>query len=155
MQATYTHKARAWTLNAERSGSIHNHWSVTRSLTKDWRTAFWALGSQQRHRFNKAHVVVTIVMKPPLADTGNHYTAVKAAIDGLVDARVLPDDTPQSVLSLTMLAPRKTQKGAPETFALTLIADDEDSLCALCHQSIPSAQKAHDHTQDIRKAVPK
>jgi hypothetical protein len=53
-----------------------------------------------------AHVTVEIVVKrKPLPDTGANYTAVKAAIDGLVDAGLLPDDTPEHVRSITMLAP--------------------------------------------------
>jgi len=130
--ATYTFNKRAWTLNAERSGSSHGHWSVTRKLTQEWRTAFWALGINNRHRFTTAHIIVTIDMRPPLADTGNHYGAAKAAIDGLVDAGILPDDTPSTVLSLTMLAPRKIDKGKPEAFTVMVVQGDSDELCALC-----------------------
>jgi NAD(P)-dependent dehydrogenase (short-subunit alcohol dehydrogenase family) len=38
-------------------------------------------------------------------DAGACAAAAKAAIDGLVDARVLPDDSPAHLLALTFLAP--------------------------------------------------
>lgn len=42
----------------------------------------------------------------PLADHGNHYPTIKAALDGLVDARVVPNDTPDLV-HLELRAPKK------------------------------------------------
>ena len=149
---TYTLHRRAWTLNAERSGSGHGHWSKTRQVTKEWRESFWALGVNGKQKFNSAHIVVSIEMRPPLADTGNHYGAVKAAIDGLVDAGVLPDDTPKTVRSLTMMAPRKIQKGERETFSITLIAADSNT-CALCKNPIrgEAAHADKDHTTSERR----
>lgn len=120
---SYTLEARPWTLNAERSGGGrgHGHWATTRRLTAFWRESFWALGLQNRQRLQSAHVIVKIVQKAPLSDTGNCYGAVKAALDGLVDAGILPDDTPRTILSLTMLAPCKAQKGEREHLTLTLV----------------------------------
>ena len=40
-------------------------------------------------------------------DVGACNPAVKAAIDGLVDAGVLPDDSPEFVKSLVYLPPKK------------------------------------------------
>ena len=40
-----------------------------------------------------------------LEDVGGCLPAAKAAIDGLVDARVLADDTPDHVVSLTFKTP--------------------------------------------------
>ena len=113
---------RPWTLNAERRGSTH--WSATRALTAEWRQWFWVLGAQSRARFTTAHVEVDVTMKAPLQDTGNCYASVKAALDGLVDARVLPDDTPAHVLSIKFNAPRKAQKGEPETLTIRLTPGD-------------------------------
>jgi hypothetical protein len=40
-------------------------------------------------------------------DAGAHYPVVKAAVDGLVDAGVLPDDSPQWVRCVIQYLPRK------------------------------------------------
>lgn len=117
---TYTHLGRPWTLNAERRGSTH--WTATRARTAEWRQAFWALGLQDRHRFGPVHIAVMIRQRAPLADTGNAYGAVKAAIDGLVDAGVLKGDTPDIVRSILFHAPEKASKGEPET--VTLVVTD-------------------------------
>ena len=115
---TYRREARPWTINAERRGATH--WTKTRALTAEWREHFWALGAQSRARFDSAHVEVEVVMRAPLADTGACYGTVKACIDGLVDARVLPGDGPECVLSITMHAPQRAAKGEPESLTLRL-----------------------------------
>jgi hypothetical protein len=123
----YTHHGRPWTLNAERSGGggqSHGHWSKTRKITAEWREAFWVLGVRNRVQFRTAYIVVQIFQKSPLADTGNAYGSIKAAIDGLVDAGVLPGDGPGVVLSITMLAPQKVISRQDET--VTLIVYDGD-----------------------------
>lgn len=124
MTARYTHFARPLTLNAERKGS--QHWSRTREQTRAWREAFWALGAQTRHRFRRAHVTVEVVIKGPMQDTGACFPSVKAAIDGLVDARVLPDDGPQQIASLKFVAPRRPRVGEREHLTLELTAAEED-----------------------------
>lgn len=116
---TYTIAKRPWTLNAERRGSTH--WSATRAMTAEWRQWFWVLGVQSKARMHSAHVEIEVAMKAPLQDTGNCYGSVKAALDGLVDAGVLPDDTPAHILSLKFYAPRKVQKGEPESVTVRLI----------------------------------
>lgn len=113
---------RPWTLNAERRGSTH--WSATRAMTAEWRQWFWVLGAQSRVNMQTAHVEVDVTMKHPIQDTGNCYGSVKAALDGLVDAGVLPDDTPAHVLSLRFNAPRKATKGEPEHLTIRLIPGD-------------------------------
>jgi hypothetical protein len=90
-------------------------------MIASWREAFFWLGKQKRVRFAKADVEVTIVMKKPLADTGNAYGSVKAAIDGLVDAGVLPGDGPAEIMRLCMNAPRPPRKGERESLTVTLI----------------------------------
>lgn len=113
---------RPWTLNAERRGSTH--WSATRTMTAEWRQWFWVLGMQSKAKMQTAHVEVDVAMKGPLQDTGNCYGSVKAALDGLVDAGVLPDDSPAHILSLKFNAPRKVQKGEPESVTVRLISGD-------------------------------
>ena len=108
MTVTLTHYARPWTINAERSGR-HAHWSVTGRMTREWREAFGLLAmGQLRHKMKAADITVEIVMaKGPLPDCGANYTAIKAAIDGIVDAGLLPGDGPEHVRSITMHAPVK------------------------------------------------
>lgn len=131
--AKYSYERRAWSLNAERSGSGHGHWSTTRKLTDEWRTAFYALGIQNRVKFHSAHIVASFVQRKPLQDTGNAYGSVKAAIDGLVDAGILPGDTPEFVLSLTMMAPQIANRGEVERTTLVLVAERrEHEYCWLC-----------------------
>ena len=55
---------------------------------------------------------ITVTVEPHqkngrLQDVGACNPSVKAAIDGLVDASVLPDDSPEFVRSLVFLPPRK------------------------------------------------
>jgi hypothetical protein len=54
-------------------------------------------------------------------DAGNYYPAVKAAVDGLVDAGVLTADTPTWVRSYSLHAPVNRQ----EQDSLTLIIELE------------------------------
>ncbi len=118
IQVSLTFEARPWTLNAERAG---NRWQRA-DMVKQWRDAFhWLAKGQKTPRFNTVDVIVDIRMKRPLADTGNAYGSVKAAIDGLVDAGVLPDDTPDVIRSLCMKAPQPTVKGERESLTVTLI----------------------------------
>lgn len=115
--ATFRFDARPWTMNSERAAA---HWSMNRARVAEWRRAFWVLGLEQRVRFEKVRIEVDIAMRAPLADTGNSYGAVKAAIDGLVDARVLPDDNPRIVRELVFRAPVRALRDDPEFLALTL-----------------------------------
>lgn len=135
----YRHYGRPWSLNAERSGSRgHGHWSKTGKLVKEWREAFYYQALDNRVQFRSAHVIVEVAMKPPLADTGNAYGTIKACIDGLVDASVLPGDGPKEIKSLLMMAPRKTGKQERDSVTITLI-DAEASSCPSCGQIIRRA----------------
>lgn len=121
MSARFTYRARPWTMNRERRGS--EHWTATRARTAEWRRAFWALGRQQRRRFDRAKITVEVMMRHPVADTGACYPAVKAAIDGLVDAGVLPGDTGAHVPSITFLAPIRVGKDQQESLTLVVEPD--------------------------------
>jgi hypothetical protein len=108
---TLRHEARPWTLNVERQG---NRWKRA-ALVKEWRTKFaeLAIGAAPMH-------AVAVIAQPELRnraampDTGACIGAVKAAIDGLVDAGVLVEDGPAVVRSLTFLAPVVTGTDALE-----------------------------------------
>lgn len=111
---------RPWTLNSERSNS-RGHWNH-RALTREWRDAFHLLALEAgAPRYE--HVVVTaqpeLRNRSGMPDTGACIGAVKAAVDGLVDAGVLTDDGPNIVQRLTFEAPKVTG-----TDALTLIVEE-------------------------------
>lgn len=96
---------RPWTTNAERAG---NRWERA-TLTKEWREAFaWLAKIEQIPEMRWIVVSVEPHQKGGrLQDVGACNPAVKAAIDGLVDAKVLPDDSPEFVRALTFLPPQK------------------------------------------------
>ena len=97
-------EARPWTTNAERAG---NRWASA-ELVKTWRTAFELLAKSERI---PAMAWISVTAEPHqkggrLQDVGACNPAVKAAIDGIVDAGVLPDDSPQYMKSLIFLPPQ-------------------------------------------------
>ena len=95
---------RPWTTNGERAG---NRWQRA-ELVKTWRSAFHVLAkSEQMPEMEWISVTVEPHQKGGrLQDVGACNPAVKAAIDGIVDAGVLPDDSPQYMKSLIFLAPQ-------------------------------------------------
>ena len=122
MKAIYRHEGRVRSLNSERSA----HWSKRAKDATNWREAFYWLGKQQRVKFGSVNIVAEIIQKKPLADCGNGLPSIKAAIDGLIDAGVLPDDSPEFVRSILLLAPRVPQPGEVQCLILTL----EEATCA-------------------------
>lgn len=112
MLLSYTHLARAWTLNKERS----SHPFVHRKYTAAWRKAFADLAEADVAAGNRITLALVIVRpecdRPPLPDTAACVGAVKAAIDGLVDAGLLPEDGPKVVRRVIFEAPRRTGRDA-------------------------------------------
>lgn len=69
----------------------------------------WMLLARQANVPALAHVAVTVVplhkdRRSP-QDVAACAAAAKAAIDGLVDAGVMPDDSPEHLVSITFLPP--------------------------------------------------
>lgn len=104
---TLRYEAKPWTMNFARGQA--NRWEEAR-LTKQWRAAFGLLAFGERvPPLDRVHIICHHECKTArLADCGAVAPACKAAVDGLVDAGILPDDDPAHVLSLTFTAPRKT-----------------------------------------------
>lgn len=96
---------RPWTTNYERS---KNRW-VRANLTKEWRGAFCLLAKQQRIPKLKAiEIDVEVYQKGGvLQDVASCNPAVKAAVDGLVDAGVIDDDSPEFLKSIKFFAPQR------------------------------------------------
>lgn len=109
---SFTHYAKPWSLNDERS----SHWRVHRKRTDVWRKAFAALGSAVAAGNPLALVIVTVVPewknRAHFPDVGACVGAAKAAIDGLVDAGILAADDPTVVRELRFKAPRVTGRYA-------------------------------------------
>ena len=96
---------RPWTTNAERKG---NRWDRANE-TRHWRTAFYALALKEKI---PPMSWVSITVEPHQKggrsqDVGACHPSVKAAIDGIVDAKVIEDDSPKFLRSLIYLPPEK------------------------------------------------
>lgn len=101
-----TFPEKPWTVNAQ-----HNmHWAKLAPLRKRWREAFKVLALAAKipplDRISVSVHLTTATRR--MADTGACYGAVKAAIDGLVDAGVVPDDRGQEVAWITLWPPEHT-----------------------------------------------
>ncbi len=75
---------------------------------RHWRASFARLAKEARvPRLDAIEVTVVpyLATRRGLQDVGGCLPAAKAAIDGLVDARVLADDTPDHLVSLTFKTP--------------------------------------------------
>lgn len=108
---------RPVTLNAER----RMHHFERAKIVKEWRDAFaWLAKLNHVPKLDK----VVIIAQPHLAggrmqDCDACHPSVKAAIDGLVDAKVLIDDAPPHVLEIRYMAPIKD---ANDGLTITVIA---------------------------------
>jgi crossover junction endodeoxyribonuclease RusA len=112
-----THPARPWVMNTERT----KHWTWRHENTDEWREAFgWLARSRRIPPLAWAKFTVQAsfrlgVLPDPVAE----YPAYKAAVDGLVDAGVLPDDNGTYVHAVTFLP------AARAADALTLMIEGE------------------------------
>lgn len=97
---------RPWTVNGQRQ--MH-HLEIARRITK-WRNA----AREACRDLPKLCPPISVSVTPYLRhgyvqDVGACYPAVKAAIDGMVDAGLLPDDTPEFVAQIILNAPHLHQ----------------------------------------------
>ena len=95
---------RPWLTNDRRTG---NNWDRAK-LTKAWRVGFQLLAKYEKI---PPMAWISVTVEPHQKggrpqDVGACNPSVKAAIDGLVDAGVLPDDSSQYVRSLIYLPPK-------------------------------------------------
>ena len=101
---TLTYHARPWSLNVERAG---NRWKRA-EMIREWREAFRLLAIAEEIpplATLQVHAHPFYRNARSLPDTAACVGSVKAAIDGLVDAGVLTDDTPDIVRTITFHAP--------------------------------------------------
>jgi crossover junction endodeoxyribonuclease RusA len=98
------YRARPWLLNEERAGGkrgVGGHRGRA-TLTREWRDAFAELALL--HKVPPLETleveVFPICRDRRRSDVGNVYPAAKAAIDGLVDGGIVPDDSDDYVQAL-------------------------------------------------------
>lgn len=103
-----------WTINRERN----LHRMQRAELVAELRKAARVLTLQEMRRDGGTRwaytVPVTVEFLPyqkpgVLADTANHLPACKAVLDGLIDAGLIDDDSPQYVISQTFYPPVKSK----------------------------------------------
>ena len=99
----YINLMRPWTVNAERAG---NRWKRAEN-TKLWRTLYAEQGSIPQ--LTDATIWVWLELRGRLQDTAACMPAVKAAIDGMVDAKVFSDDTGEHVKAIIFNAPSRSK----------------------------------------------
>lgn len=96
------YEARPWSLNQERSWHYHKR----AKLVKEWRDAFCVLAENAGiPHLDGIRVTATPFLRGRQQDIGNCFPAAKAAVDGLVDAGVITDDTPEFFHALAFRHP--------------------------------------------------
>ena len=109
MDITYTYEAKPLSLNQWRT----KHYMAVATVRREWREAFGWLHKENPQKFT---VPVTIIVrhesKGRTTDPAACAECYKAALDGLIDGGLLPDDTGKWVRSVTFLAPEKTGRDA-------------------------------------------
>lgn len=100
---------RTWTVELPAGLPLLNankraHWSVRRDRTKAIRAAAWAQARKTGvPRLDRAHIVCEY--RPPdrrRRDVANWAPSAKAAVDGVVDAGVLADDSDEYLIGPDM-----------------------------------------------------
>lgn len=113
----------AWTLNAERSW----HWSKRASRTKSTREKFyWLAKIEQVPKLNYVSIDIIPLVKSgagTIADPGSHFPSAKAAIDGIVDAGVIPDDNGKYIQKISFWSPQPN-----ESVGLRVVITERDSI---------------------------
>lgn len=108
-----THEVRLVTTNRE----LNMAWHQRSPVIRDMRGAFQYLAIQHGNVAPRFKVPVVVTWQPeyrpgPTPDTDGAYLATKAALDGLVEARVLPNDTREWVRRIIHEAPLTTERDA-------------------------------------------
>ena len=101
---TLEHRVRPWTMNAERRMNPFER----ASLATSWRAAFHVLTRAAKIPPLEAAIVTVLpvlLSQRSWPDVGACFPAAKSAIDGIVDAGVLPDDDAEHLVELRFLAP--------------------------------------------------
>lgn len=105
---TLSYRTRPWTTNADRNMNPYKRGATI----KEWRSAFCELALEQKIPLQQkiAIVVTPVIPDNRVQDTAACNPAAKAAIDGLIDAGVIPDDT-KEFLEFILFKPCEVIKG--------------------------------------------
>lgn len=92
-------------------------------LTQEWRQAFWAMAKEQKiPRLERIQVWAWPMLRDRrIQDPGACYPAVKAAVDGLQDAGVIPEDDGRYVSLIAMCPP--VQEAPQDALRIAVIED--------------------------------
>jgi len=101
-----------WTINAERN--MHHHARAHKVAPFRQAAKLLCLNKMRMHDFGPYTTPVTVTFRPVqkpgvIADTANHLPPCKAVLDGIVDAKLLKDDTAEFVLAQTFVPPSKSK----------------------------------------------
>lgn len=110
------------------SSNDRPHWVERNRLTQTWRTiAAWQFRSARIPAMKKATIRATICRNDRRkADAHNMMPTIKAVIDGIVDAGVLPDDSNEFVPEVTTVAgPRVSKRAYPGGLMVVTITEVE------------------------------
>lgn len=92
------------------NGSHSMHWSARAQIVKTWREDFGWLALSSRVRVDApVGIEINVIQRPAggIADQAGHALLAKAAIDGLVDGKVLRADNGACVLWSRFWAPSR------------------------------------------------
>lgn len=113
-----TYSPRSWQVEHDERPLPANayrvlHWRKRAAYDKAWRNAFGWRARQARVP-KLAAAIVTVVQTcregTTLPDVAACAETVKAAVDGLVDVGVIPNDDPKHLLAITFVAPSHADK---------------------------------------------
>lgn len=108
---------RPVSLNTERNGNRYDRARATKPV-RDAAHVYWLHARSDGAPRKLDAIAVTARQLATdgrwLQDIGNCYPAAKAAIDGLVDAGLIPDDTAAHLVALTFLPPAVVGRDALE-----------------------------------------
>lgn len=110
-QWTLEHLQRPMTMNEYRT----LHYRRRADYDQEVRTTFGWLAKAAKIGKLKAIIVTAVPMVragTTMPDPGACFPAVKAAIDGIVDARIIPNDTGAYVKAITFVAPEYATRDA-------------------------------------------
>lgn len=126
--ARRTFKLTIDTLGRPPLANARQHWSARARMTDLWRsTAAWTARASRIPPLAAADLRcwARYPSRRSLPDPDGLAPAVKAALDGLVDARVLADDSFPSVRSVTYLPP-EVVPGLPAALVVEVVEVESD-----------------------------
>lgn len=98
----------------------------------EWRDAFWLLAKEAKiPPLQMIEVVVHCGMSGRLQDPLNAVTSAKAAIDGIVHAKVIPDDTGEHLRLISFTPPVRVKPNQNDYLTLVVTEVHEDASADL------------------------